>query len=166
MVLSEKVALSKTDEDFTARNAWQSVTVEQGATNGKVLLFGGKDSEDDREFNQVYLLDLADGKTLKRIHFQEGKVIPPKRNSHTFVRAVGEDQRAFLACGANSDGPLKDIYEVDLKSFEFTKLVLDESEMLLSATEMHTCHVYNNNTELLLVGGRALPSNETDHEKI
>jgi hypothetical protein len=69
MVLSEKVALSKTDEDFTARNAWQSVTVEQGATNGKVLLFGGKDSEDDREFNQVYLLDLADGKTLKRIHF-------------------------------------------------------------------------------------------------
>jgi hypothetical protein len=55
------------------------------------LFFGGKDSEDDREFNHVYLLDLAGEKTLKRINFEKDKVIPPKRNSHTFVRATGED---------------------------------------------------------------------------
>lgn len=34
-------------------------------------------------------------------------------------------------------------------------MVLDESEMLLPATEMHSAHIYKEE-ELLLVGGRAL----------
>ncbi len=58
-----------------------------------------------------------------------------------------------MACGANDEGPLKDIYEVNLETFEFSKMVLDETEMLFPATEMHTCHVYKN-SELVILGGR------------
>ena len=62
---------------------------------------------------------------------------------------------AYLFGGANSDGPLKDLYSLDLQSLLFTKLQLDESEMNLPMMEMHTAHVYSN-THLLLIGGRKL----------
>jgi len=60
---------------------------------------------------------------------------------------------------------LKDVYQVDLKTYQFTKLVLDESEMLLPVTEMHTSHIYKN-SELLILGGRAMPANAEKLEDI
>jgi hypothetical protein len=70
-----------------------------------------------------------------------------------------------MACGANDEGPLKDIYEVNLETFEFSKMVLDETEMLFPATEMHTCHVYKN-SELIILGGRQQPGGTTSHNDI
>ena len=143
-------------DDFSDRNAVQAITVD-----GKVLFFGGQDSQDGKQYNHVHLYDPAE-KTINRIHFKEGKQNPAKRNSHTFVKA---GEKAYVACGANDDGPLKDIYEVNLENFEFSKLVLDEADMLFPATEMHTCHLYRNN-ELLILGGRQQPAGTTSHTDI
>jgi len=155
--LQQEIQLEKRDDDFSERNAMQAVPLE----DGKVLLFGGQDSQEEKQYNQLYLYDAAE-KALTRIHFMENKVIPPKRNSHTFTRMM-HAPKAYLACGANSDGPLKDIYEVDLQTLDFKKMVLDESEMLLPATEMHSAHIYKEE-ELLLVGGRALEAGKKIEE--
>ena len=46
--------------------------------------------------------------------------MPPVRNSHTLTK--GANGKAYLFGGANSDGPLKDLYELDLETLIFTKI--------------------------------------------
>ena len=46
--------------------------------------------------------------------------MPPVRNSHTLTK--GPNGKAYLFGGANSDGPLKDLYELDLETLIFTKI--------------------------------------------
>ena len=75
------------------------------------------------------------------------------RNSHTLTK--GSNGKAYLFGGANSDGPLKDFYELDLATLNFTKIQLDETDMSLPMIEMHTAHIYQG-THILLIGGRKL----------
>ena len=75
------------------------------------------------------------------------------RNSHTLTKL--DDSRAFLFGGANEDGPLKDLYELDLQKMEFKKIALDESEQAMPMLEMHSALIYKG-TRLLLLGGRRL----------
>lgn len=119
-------------------------------TNKKVILFGGQDSLQERLFNDLYILNLEDN-TLKEHIYQKDKVIPPKRNSHTMTKL--NDQKAYLFGGANTDGPLKDLYELNLETLDFTRVALDESETSLPMIEMHTAHIYKG-THLLIIGGR------------
>ena len=134
-------------DDYTARNALCAVA--QSST--KIVIFGGQDSAQDRQFNDLYTLDL-ETKELKQQEYDDGKIVPPKRNSHTLTK---DGTKAYLFGGANSDGPLKDLYSLDLESLEFTRIQLDESEMNLPMIEMHTAHIYRG-THLLLIGGRKL----------
>jgi len=75
------------------------------------------------------------------------------RNSHTLTK--GSNGKAYLFGGANTDGPLKDFYELDLATLNFTKIQLDETDMSLPMIEMHTAHIYQG-THILLIGGRKL----------
>ena len=65
-------------------------------------------------------------RTLKQKEYKDNSVKPMARNSHTLTKL--DDQRAYLFGGANEDGPLKDLYELDLQKMEFKKIDLDESE--------------------------------------
>lgn len=75
---------------------------------------------------------------------------PPKRNSHTLVQI---EDTAYMFGGANSDGPLKDLYKWELKSLKFKALKYDDSESKLPLLEMHTAELLNKN-QLLVIGGR------------
>ncbi len=96
---------------------------------------------------------------MKQHEFPDGAVIPPARNSHTLTKSTSDASKAYLFGGANQDGPLKDLYELNLNTLVFTKIVLDESDMSLPMLEMHSAHMING-THLLLMGGRKL---ETGH---
>ena len=78
--------------------------------------------------------------------------MPPKRNSHTLTIA---GDKAFLFGGANSDGPRKDLFSIDLKTLKWENILIDEKDCPLPMIEMHTAHLYKSNC-LLIVGGRAL----------
>ena len=56
--------------------------------------------------------------------------------------------------GANGEGPIKDLFRLNLLNFEFkqVKLVEDENNRL-PLIEMHTLGVYQGR-ELLIIGGR------------
>jgi hypothetical protein len=68
---------------------------------------------------------------------------------------VAADNKAYIFGGANSDGPRKDLFELDLTSYKYRSVQLDESECKLPMIEMHTAHIYQGD-KLLLIGGRAL----------
>ena len=78
--------------------------------------------------------------------------MPPKRNSHTMVTS---GDKAYIFGGANSDGPRKDLFELDLTTYKYKSIKLNESECQLPMIEMHTAHIYQGD-KLLLIGGRAL----------
>ena len=103
----------------------------------------------------MYVFDL-ETKELKQQEYAEGKIKPPIRNSHTLTK---DGTKAYLFGGANSDGPLKDLYSLDLETLEFSRIALDESEMNLPMIEMHTAHMYRG-THLLLIGGRKLETGQ------
>ena len=88
----------------------------------KVYLFGGQDSENSVLFNQLFELDL-ETKALKQIEQADGKITPPIRNSHTMTKL--DDSKAYIFGGANEEGPLKDLYELDLTNLEFNRVQLD-----------------------------------------
>ena len=107
-----------TDNDgLTPRNSITAV-----ASGKKVLFFGGQDSEKSVLFNDLFELDL-ESKALKQIDFAAGKVVPPIRNSHTMTKL--NDKKILIFGGANEEGPLKDLYELDVESKEFVKVKLD-----------------------------------------
>jgi len=99
----------------------------------------------------MFTLDL-NALTMKQHEYADGSIQPPPRNSHTLTK---NGDKAYLFGGANQDGPLKDLYELDLASLTFKKIVLDESEMNMPMVEMHSAHILNG-THLLLIGGRKL----------
>lgn len=55
--------------------------------------------------------------------------------------------------GKTDKGVQKEVYEVNLTTLEFRLLKLDESEAEMPAIALHSCHLINNDKELLIVGG-------------
>lgn len=107
-------------------------------------------------FSDLFILDL-ETKMLKQHEWPEGAVVPAVRNSHTLTKGTSEStsSKAYLFGGANTDGPLKDLYELDMETLVFKKMLLDESEMNMPMVEMHSAHMYKG-THLLIIGGRKL----------
>lgn len=134
-------------DDYTPRNAHCAVPT----PDNKLLIFGGQDSAKFAQFNELFEFD-PDLKTIRLIERKEGDVVPPRRNSHTIV---AKDDKAWVFGGANNDGPRKDLFTLDLKTYKFKSVDLDEKECPLPMLEMHTAHLYQSN-KLLVVGGRAL----------
>lgn len=61
--------------------------------------------------------------------YGEGQVAPPVRNSHTMILS-DDGTCAYLFGGANQDGPLKDLYKLDLSTLTFKAIKLQESSTL------------------------------------
>ena len=102
-------------------------------------MFGGQHSTINEQFNDVYVFDYKN-KKLKQFDYLEGTVEPKKRNSHTLVQ---DSEAAYIFGGANSDGPLKELYKLELKSLQFKLLKYDDSETKLPMLEMHTAELLN-----------------------
>lgn len=94
--------------------------------------------------------------TLAEINFVKDESVPAKRNSHAMV-CDEKKQVAYIFGGANSSGPLGDLWQLDLTSNKFKRVQLEDSEEPLPAIEMHTAHLINDGKTLLVIGGRALP---------
>ena len=110
-------------------------------------------------FDELYCLDLETN-SMKLILENVGKedvIVPKPRNSHTFTKL--NEQKAFLFGGADQDGPMKDLYELDLTNMKFKRVQLDETEVVLPRVEMHTAHIYKG-THLLIIGGRKLETGQ------
>lgn len=78
-----------------------------------VYLFGGQDSEKDEQFDELW--QFSDNK-LKQVEFKHDEAVPPKRNSHTMVASP---HSAYIFGGANSDGPLNDLWRFDFETKKF-----------------------------------------------
>lgn len=81
-------------------------------------------------------------------------MIPAIRNSHTMTLS-NDGKSAYLFGGANQDGPLKDLYKLNLETLTFKFIKINESETPLPAIEMHTAELYQDN-KMLIVGGRGI----------
>lgn len=106
-------------------------------------------------FDELFCLDL-ETLSMKLILEDVGKenvIIPKPRNSHTLTKL--NEEKAYLFGGADQDGPMKDLHELDLTQMKFRRVQLDESEVVLPRVEMHTAHIYGG-THLLILGGRKL----------
>ena len=104
----------KERDGFTSRNSMTSVFDQ---ARNRVVYFGGQDSEHGVLFNDLYTLDLSTYE-MKHIDYMDGQTAPAVRNSHTMT--MGEDGTcAYLFGGANQDGPLKDLYRLDLSTLTF-----------------------------------------------
>lgn len=92
---------------------------------------------------------------------KEGLIIPKPRNSHSFVQ---NGDKAYVYGGANTEGPLNDCFELDLKQYTFSNVKIADLN-LAPYFEMGTSHLYQGN-QLLLIGGRShcLPTQIADPE--
>lgn len=69
---------------------------------------------------------------------------------------LSEDGKTvYLFGGANSDGPLKDLYQLELETLLFKKIKIDDDSSKLPSLEMHFAELYKK-TNLLVIGGRGL----------
>lgn len=119
-------------------------------------MFGGQDSERDEQFNEIYVLDLTEN-TIKGHEYENGSIKPSVRNSHAMVQ---HGDKAYIIGGASSNGPLSDVYCLDLSTLKFEKVKLDESAQVFPMIEMHTAHILNNE-KILVMGGRTLMPGES-----
>jgi hypothetical protein len=82
---------------------------------------------------------------IDEVNLPEGAVIPRPRNSHTLTQVTHTEtnQEAYLFGGANGEGPLKDLYRLNLITKEFKQIKLVEEEgNRLPLIEMHSAEVY------------------------
>jgi hypothetical protein len=112
--------------------------------------------ESDQKHQPLFMFNSAE-KMLKKVS-NKGRKIPQKRYKHSFCKNPREP-KAYLSGGINKDGPLNEIYEVDLVTYEFKLLKIvsrDPSKVELSARYLHTSHVFRANGKdyLLLIGGK------------
>ena len=63
----------------------------------------------------MFVLDLTT-KSMTSIEYADGQIAPPVRNSHSLTKGPADSGKAYLFGGANSEGPLKDLYELDLET--------------------------------------------------
>lgn len=124
------------------------MTAVLSAKDKSVFLFGGQDSERDDQFDELWVFS---ENSLQQVEFKLDDPVPAKRNSHTMVAT---DKCAYIFGGANQDGPLNDLWELDFETRKFKKIKL--TGVALPAVEMHTSHIYKNKY-MLIIGGRALP---------
>lgn len=79
------------------------------------------------------------------------------RNSHSLTLSR-DGNSAYLFGGANKDGPLDDLWRLDLETLVFTEIKL--SGIALPKVEMHTAHASQEN-QLLLIGGRGIKAGKS-----
>ncbi len=70
----------------------------------------------------MYVFDV-DNRQVKNVSYADGKVLPSKRNSHTFTSS---GEAAYVFGGASEDGPKKDLYKLDLNTLEFSYVKINE----------------------------------------
>ena len=135
---------------FDASNHLCGVRIEEG-DEPKVLYFGACDEKNKKKFDPLYMYH-SSSKELKPQSFNK-KRIPEKRSNHTFTTSETTN-KAYVVGGRTDDKCYqKEVYEVNLTTLEFRLLKLDESEEKLPPIAMHTCHLINNDRDLLVVGG-------------
>ena len=87
-----------------------------------MLYFGASEEhEQTKRVNPLYLYN-SDTKELKPQSFGKKK-IPSKRFNHTFTTAWDSSlNKAYVVGGSTTKGPMKEVYEVNLATQEFTLL--------------------------------------------
>ena len=123
------------------------------SNKGKVVFFGGQDNEKQILFNEVFTFDPL-SLEFKQRDYLDGEFLPKERNSHTIVRDK-KKPIAYIFGGANEDGPLKDLYKLNLETLEFSQIPLNEEEVKMPFVEMHTAHLLNETT-MIVIGGRGM----------
>jgi len=140
----------KERDNLTTRNSMAAVS-----HGGKVILFGGQDSEKGILYNEIYSIDTNQGYKIQHHSYGEGEIAPAPRNSHTMV-SDGQGS-AYMFGGANEEGPRRDLFKLDLDTMRFSNIkIQDESKIKVPYLEMHTSHMYNNGKNLLILGGRGM----------
>ena len=87
----------------------------------------------------MYTLDI-ETLTFKHQEYENGKVAPSQRNSHTLSK--GKEGFAYLYGGGSEDGPRGDVLRLNLDTLEFTNVkVSEQGSVKLPAVEMHRAHV-------------------------
>eukprot|EP01015_Nassula_variabilis_P011708 TRINITY_DN19472_c0_g1_i1.p2 TRINITY_DN19472_c0_g1~~TRINITY_DN19472_c0_g1_i1.p2 ORF type:complete len:120 (+),score=16.29 TRINITY_DN19472_c0_g1_i1:58-417(+) len=104
----------------------------------------------DRQYKELLVYDIE--KNCWEVQTEDEA--PNGRNSHGFIY-VQEQQSVYLFGGADQNGPLNDLYKLDLSKNDFSnwqKIITkgDGPEGI----EMHSLHYYKGT--LLVVGGRTL----------
>jgi hypothetical protein len=111
------------------------------AYKGRVIMFGGQDSEQQVLYNDLYTIDPAKEFEIKHIQYDDGEIAPIPRNSHTLTE--GGDGFAYLFGGANQEGPRRDLLRLDLETLRFSNIKVQETDKLkLPSLEMHSALVY------------------------
>ena len=143
-------------DGFAGRNSMSGI---YDAARSRILYFGGVHSQEETIFNDILILTCtAEGKwTLTKHVYPEGSTLPPVRNSHTLTLSK-DGASAYLFGGANTEGPLDDLWRLDLETLTFTEIKI--SGVKLPKLEMHTAHIYKD-YQLLIVGGRGIKAGKT-----
>eukprot|EP00347_Sterkiella_histriomuscorum_P011836 403370917 len=142
-------------DGFTGRNSMTSVYHPE---KNRVVYFGGQDSEAGVLYNDLFTLDL-NNLTLTHHDYLDGQVTPAPRNSHTMTLS-SDGKSVFVFGGANQDGPLRDLYKLDLETLVFKQIKLNDQDQPLPFIEMHTAELYNKDF-LLILGGRGIFSGQS-----
>jgi N-acetylneuraminic acid mutarotase len=152
----KKVELKERD-GLTTRNSMAAI-----AYKGKVVMFGGQDSEKQVLYNELYTIDTTKGYEIKHVQYGDGEIAPIPRNSH--VLAPDGEGAAYMFGGANQEGPRRDLMKLDLDTLRFSNIKVQETEKVkLPSLEMHTAHVYQGK-KLLILGGRGMFPGQTVEE--
>jgi hypothetical protein len=84
----------KERDGLTTRNSMAAISYK-----GKVVMFGGQDSEKQVLYNDLYTIDSTKGYEIKHVQYGDGEIAPIPRNSH--VLAAGGEGSAYMFGGAN-----------------------------------------------------------------
>lgn len=152
----KKIELKERD-NFTTRNSMTAVV-----HNGKIICFGGQDSEQQVLYNELYTIDTTTKDfTIKHVSYDDGEIAPAPRNSHTMVSDGKEF--AYVFGGANQEGPRCDIFKLDLETLRFSNIKIKDETKKFPSLEMHTSHLYKE-SKLLILGGRGMFPGQTIEE--
>ena len=126
----------KDRDGLTTRNSMAAISYK-----GKVVMFGGQDSEKQVLYNELYTIDSTKGYEIKHVQYGDGEIAPITRNSH--VLAPDGEGSAYMFGGANQEGPRRDLMKLDLDTLRFSNIKVQETDKVkLPSLEMHTAHVY------------------------
>lgn len=140
----------KERDSLTTRNSMATVV-----HKGRIIMFGGQDSEKGVLYNELYTIDSNQGFKVLHHSYGDGEIAPIPRNSHTMV-SDGQGS-AYMFGGANEEGPRRDLYKLDLDTLRFSNIkIQDDPKVKVPSLEMHTSHLYNNGKKVLILGGRGM----------
>lgn len=142
-------------EGFQGRNSMAGVS---DLARSRVVYFGGIDMLSDTLFNDILILSKS-SEGEWQLTRQDGlkEQWPVVRNSHSLTLSR-DGNSAYLFGGANKDGPLDDLWRLDLETLVFTEIKL--SGLALPKVEMHTAHAYQED-QLMIIGGRGIKAGKS-----